>query len=948
MSTLTQSPVSLVRRFVALLMSVSALALLGIQTAHAASQTGGTVSYSPTLQTVSGNMPFSTSYVLSVKSPANFPVGQTATIGFTINPTAFPASMTTAQALACISITPVASGTFTGANQTLNFNVALNFPVVTPPVGSNSVSYTYQIYTNSWPSAITGQYIDFGASVGATATVPATGGGNIDPPTVSITSPADGDVITYPYGTVFPVSVPLTFHGQTPTGSLVETVDATLNGLPLVVVNPVLPLGSVDATASLLITGPGTYTIRARAANSVGTDTDTATITVVVAAPLAPPAVNITTPADGSTITVASTAFPTTVPLQFTSVSTSPTVSPITAVSASVDGTPVAVTSTGLNTTSVTSTGSMLISTPGAHQVTATATNGGGTATDVNTFTVVVTAAPPTVVINTPTPNSVYTYRMGSAATVVPFSFTAKSNFGGILTLTAKVDNVSVDFTPSGLGTLTATGLINLPYTTAGTHTVSVTTTDNYGTASATSNFTVTVIAPTPAITISQPANGSTFTVPFGSTTVNIPYTFTTTSNNGFVVDGVTASLDGTAISIGNTTGLGTATAVSTGTLMNVSPGTHTLVATGTSSGVTVSTSTVFTVTAVQPPPSVVITAPAVGSTYTRISCGPALSIPLTFTGTSNATNGVITQLKATLNGTPLSVSSTNLGQKVAYGSATMNVTSAGTYTINVTAIDAVGTASATRTFTVTIVQPRTVYGSVFFDVDADGNYESEDFGLSGISVQLLNSANQMVAADITDCSGEYSLENIAPGTYTVVAKAGSGLTATTVSQRTVTVAGYDVNVAKFGFGLSFASLRTMKANGYTIGYWKNNLDKAIAGSCNGVQVSKSTLTCYTNKIGDFALSPFDCITMKTASSTMGYSGSTPSSLLAKQLIASEYNYQNGAYLNGDRTLTMLFLTWGEYVLANPSKFSSTYIIWTKDWFDAYNNSHGGLVAGPK
>jgi hypothetical protein len=69
--------------------------------------------------------------------------------------------------------------------------------------------------------------------------------------------------------------------------------------------------------------------------------------------------------------------------------------------------------------------------------------------------------------------------------------------------------------------------------------------------------------------------------------------------------------------------------------------------------------------------------------------------------------------------------------------------------------------------------------------------------------------------------------------------------------------------------------------------------------------------------------------------------------LLAKQLLASEYNYQNAAYLNGNATLTYAFVYWGEWVLGNSSNLSSTYVIWAKDWFDAYNNTHGGAISGP-
>jgi hypothetical protein len=180
-----------------------------------------------------------------------------------------------------------------------------------------------------------------------------------------------------------------------------------------------------------------------------------------------------------------------------------------------------------------------------------------------------------------------------------------------------------------------------------------------------------------------------------------------------------------------------------------------------------------------------------------------------------------------------------------------------------------------------------------------------------------------------------------------VVAVPYAGLKATTTASRSITVSSSNVCVSAIGLGLNFTAIRTMTANGLTIGFWKNNLDKAISGKTNGIQVPASTLSSYTCKIGDFALTPYDNITMKSASSTMGSNSSVPKDLLSKQLIASEFNYQNAAYIGGNKNLTFVFLWWGEYVLKNSTSYSSTYLIWTKDWFDAYNNSHGGVVAGP-
>ncbi len=349
--------------------------------------------------------------------------------------------------------------------------------------------------------------------------------------------------------------------------------------------------------------------------------------------------------------------------------------------------------------------------------------------------------------------------------------------------------------------------------------------------------------------------------------------------------------------------------------------------------------------------PTVVINTPTAGATYVRSdSCGN-VSVSLNFTGTSMAADAVITQLTATVSGPGASLGTltrSNLGTKIATGAGTISISGSntGTYTISVTATDKYGTATATRTFTV--VQGREIRGDAFFDVDFDGTDDcSTDFGLGGVTIRLKNSANQVIATDVTDSCGRYGFSNVVPGTYTLSATAPAGFSATNLSERTATVGASCTSGPDFGFGLNFNVLRTMTANGYTIGYWKNNIDKALDNRTSGTQVSKSTLLRYTDAIEDFALSVYDDMSLSRASSLMGSTSSAATSLLSKQLIASEYNYQNGAYLNGNRTLTYAFLTWGEYVLSNPSRYSTSYLIWAKDWFDAYNNSHGGLVNGP-
>lgn len=399
---------------------------------------------------------------------------------------------------------------------------------------------------------------------------------------------------------------------------------------------------------------------------------------------------------------------------------------------------------------------------------------------------------------------------------------------------------------------------------------------------------------------------------------------------------------------MGGISGRGTATATSTGTLPGVTVGAHARVATAISSGISVTSATTFTVASPLPPPSVVIHPPAAGATFTRVAGGPAVSISLTLTGTSRPTNGVITQLTATVNCPALRVASTTWGQRVAPGAATRSVSSAGTHTLTVTAIDAHGTASATRTFAVVVVEPRTVCGASFLDGEGEGRCDAEDFELSTVTVKLYTGANGLVGGEVTDSRGDDAFCKVAPGTYHVVATASAGLTASTVGERTVMVAGANVGAPRLGFSLDFAARRTLKADGDTTGDWKRTLDKAIGGQTSGPPGSNAALERSTRKIAHFALKSFDHVTLKTAAAMMGSSGTNPTSRLAKHRIAADHNYPNAAYIGGNQTLTRGFLWWGEEVLGYSGKDPSADLIRAKDGFDADNNSQGGPVNGPR
>ncbi len=894
------------------------------------------VSYAPTSSTFQGPAPLTRTFVITVTAPV--PLAGPVTIAWDIPVVSRPTTITDATARSYVTVTP-STLTFNGAGQSLNATVSINLPA-DAALGSYGYKVIAAPTSGSWGGAT-----NVGHSINSTLTEPPAG----TPPTVAINNPSDGQQIINNSG-VFPFTLPYSFTTTSNgTGTLppITSTAAEISGSASLTyaTRDGLNTPSVITTGSITVPAAGTYTLVARGTNTGGTAADTHTFTVV--APSAP-VVTITTPTDGEQFSNTTGAFPYSVPFTFTATVPGPVPSPITAVSATLNNTTaVTISTSGLNTTSVTGTGTLLVPGPGTHTVRARAVNAIGEATDVNEFVVVVAVPPPVAAISSPANGATFTYKSGEPALSVTFNCTGSTTGGGIRSLTATLDGLPLAMTVSNLQTLLASGTaaLALDADDAGPHTLVVETTDIYGqVATATSTFNVQVLNPAPAISISKPTPSQVFTLPTGATTMGIPYEFLTTTNAGFTITSVSAQL-GTTILTPSTSGLGTTSATSTGTV-NLGVGSYTLQASGISGGRTVTTNVQFSVRASSlVPPSVVINTPAAGSTYTLAS-GGSLTIPLTFTGTSNNATTVISGVTAKLGTTTLPVSAT-LNTKVVNATSSMTVSSGGTYTITVTATDAVGTATASRSFTVTVVTPKKVCGMVFFDVDRDGVYECAEFGLSGITVQLKDSTGVVKGSAVTNSGGSYEITGVLPGSYTVSAVATSGLNVTT-PVRSVTVSSSNVTAGAIGLGLDFAAIRTMTASGSSHGFWKSNIDKAIACKPSGAQVSATAINNYTRAIGDFAMRPYDCISMKTASSVLGSTSSQPKDLLSKQLLAAEYNYQHGANIGGNRTLTFLFVYWGEYVLNNQSSFSSTYIVWAKDWFDAYNNSYGGLVRGPQ
>lgn len=236
-----------------------------------------------------------------------------------------------------------------------------------------------------------------------------------------------------------------------------------------------------------------------------------------------------------------------------------------------------------------------------------------------------------------------------------------------------------------------------------------------------------------------------------------------------------------------------------------------------------------------------------------------------------------------------------------------------------------------------------TVKGVVFYDANRDDTYQAGEPLLEGFTVRLGE------ASAVTGANGAYTFTNLRGDTaYTVTADGKEGFLHSVLASRTVTPALSVPALADFGFVVDYAWIPGKLANGFTIGYWKNNIDKAIANKTNGIQVSRATLLGYQATLSTFLLAPLNITSLADASAKLSATGSDPKLLLAKQLMGSEFNFASGAFIGGNELVTKYFLFDGEYMLAavaaNPGAFSSTQLLAQKDRYDAYNNSHGGAV----
>lgn len=471
-------------------------------------------------------------------------------------------------------------------------------------------------------------------------------------PSVTITSP--GTATSILVNTATPITV-----SATTTVGVVSTVQFFVNGTSLGTTS-VFPY-----TQTWTPTAVGNYVLSALVTDSFGNRGVSSNVTVTVKAS---PSVGVTSPVSGSSVTVGTTQTVTAVAAASNPGAT------ITSVQFLANGI-----SLGTSLASPYSV-AWTPASAGTYNLTAIATDSIGTQATSSSVAITVTAAggggggggggltAPVVVIDTPANGSTLTVNTSQTisatasltnGTVTSVAFSANGTSIG----SATVYPYTINWTPTTLGTFTITA---------------VATGSNSAQATAVSTITVNS-ATAPTVSITAPSTGSTVGVNLAQT-----ITATAASSTGYIAS-VEFLVNGKPLST-DTVFPYTASWTPSGT------GTYILTAVAKDNSGVITTSTPATITvAASAAPTVSLTNPGSGSSYT-------IGSSLTLTAAASDSDGTITQVSFYVNGALLSTDTT-----APYTSSIWTPASSGNYTLTAQATDNSGNVTTSTAVTVTI-----------------------------------------------------------------------------------------------------------------------------------------------------------------------------------------------------------------------------------------------------
>lgn len=255
------------------------------------------------------------------------------------------------------------------------------------------------------------------------------------------------------------------------------------------------------------------------------------------------------------------------------------------------------------------------------------------------------------------------------------------------------------------------------------------------------------------------------------------------------------------------------------------------------------------------------------------------------------------------------------------------------------------------------------VLGYVFFDVNRNGEMDDFEMPFDGITVTLSGAASQ---TEVTDGDGLADFGSHSDGEYVMAVTDGGayglfdywyattpGSYGFTIDSETespvVRYFGYYPEIDEITDGLDDGEIT---GNNRTIGFWKHNVTRAIAGATKGIQVTREELLGYLSSVEDLGPcdDPYDFGSDPLAKALWylhpPMSGNSPLAKLDRQLLAAELNWVSG-FNSSMPELERAMLWWAEWVRNYDPGSAGALASLIDEWNNLGNGGSGGPATGP-
>ena len=242
------------------------------------------------------------------------------------------------------------------------------------------------------------------------------------------------------------------------------------------------------------------------------------------------------------------------------------------------------------------------------------------------------------------------------------------------------------------------------------------------------------------------------------------------------------------------------------------------------------------------------------------------------------------------------------------------------------------------------------IEGKIYLDAYTNNYLDIGEPGLVSVTVNLLNTENQIVERTKSDTEGNYQFKNLPTGKYHVAIEVNTkqeDLNETLSTYFTgfryvvyVDVTDFDQEKIDFSFALNQVELNRAFTEGelvgknHNLGYWVAKLSEGLN---NG---DKAEMQPYLESVKNFYLAdPFilgNGQEFEDAYALLVNRTPYANGLLKKQLLVAEFNHFAGGGLQDQ--LQVILLQWGEYMANHFYFYNASDLTEAKNLFVRFNN----------